>query len=499
MIMAGAEEGALTRPVNRKGSRRPKRPRHRQALRIEGVWEQVAVAVGFALLLCLPLSAEGPTSWASGLPDLVGVVVVTAAAGSFCHFVFGVGFRRLFFIAFAVRLAALGVLYILAPGAGLAPETGIETPSVFVWGDDVHYVGAAEELVRSGTGLFEEAPSQLRIHEKVLRVARLPMMVKYWLGPEQLWVRLLGILIGALTVVVTAMGLQGFLPPKAERWMVGLVCFGPQFLSSSILLYKEGYAIFAGALTLLACSELLKRRDAWLRGFLVLLLATAVMYWCRREFFLLVIAAGLGCYAFPRIGKGSWFAAAGVVAVALAAGLWLVGDELGIEERIESQLEEAETFADAKAFGWAAGLSGPARIVHIPIAFVNPPPFNLVCFVVPKPRDDEWFRTCFRELRTVQWWIMLPWILLAIRQMIRRPSSKLSPVVIWFLIVMVVTALIYNGNHPEAVRYRSTFLSIAVLLAGYGYALRRTGHATLLVRGTYAFGILIAIAMGMRA
>lgn len=495
--MAGAEESALTRPVRRRGSRSPGRARHRQALRIEGLWEQVAVAVGFGILFCLPLSAEGPASWASALPALLGVVVVTAAAGALCHLVFGVAFRRLFFIAFAVRLAALGVLYLLAPGAGLAPEAGIQTPSVFVWGDDVHYVGAAEELVRSGTGVFEEAPAELRIHDKVLRVARLPMVVKLWLGPEQLWPRLLGILIGSLTVVVTVMGLQGFLPPKAERWMAGLVCFGPEFLNSSILLYKEGYAIFAGALTLLACSELLKGRNVW-RGFLVLLLATAVMYWCRREFFVLVLAAGLGCYLFPRIGKGSWFAAAGSVAVSLGFALWLVGDDLGINERLESQLEESETFSDAKAFGWAAGLSGPARIVHIPIAFVNPPPLNLSCYLIPKLGDGEWFRTCFRELRTVQWWIMLPWIVLAIKRLTGTPSAKVSPVVIWFPIVIVVTALIYNGNHPEAVRYRSTLLPMSVLLAGYGYALPSTENRRYLVWGVYTLGTLVALSMALR-
>ena len=496
--MNGANELASSPQRRNRIWRGTRRGPARLALRMPRSWEQIAVLAGGVMLLAAPASAEGPASWVAGLTPVVGIMALAAAVACFCHFALGAEYRRLFFVGLAARVAVLAVLYILAPAAGSAPEVGIQTPTVFVWGDDVHYAGAAEELVGSKVGVFGATPVGLPANDKVVRVARLLVAVKLVFGLEQVWVRLVGTIIGALTVVFAVRGLQGLLRPQTERWMVGLVCFGPEFLGSSIFLYKEGYAIFAGALALLACRGLIDRRNAGLRPFLVLLLATVVMYWCRREFFLLVIAAGLGCYAFPKIGRGSWFGAAVVAAVALGIGLWLKGDDLEVGERIEAQVEEAGTFAEAKAFGWAADLKGVARIVHIPIAFINPPTFNLKCYVIPNPGNDDWFRSCFRELRTLQWWVMLPWVLIGVQRLARGSLSAVGVLTMWFILVLVLTAFLYNGNHPEAVRYRGTFLAMGVLLAGYGYDLQHTAGRRYFVWGVYGLGLAMALAMALR-
>lgn len=497
-------EGAANRRQRRSRPKRSVRQGEQRsetlALPFSRSLTSVALVVSLLLVFLLPLSPEGSNALEDVLMSSAIIALLAIGLGEICGTFFGATYRALFFVALATRLLVLVVFYILSPSTFTSPEIGITTPSIMVWPDDVHYVGAAEELIHSDAGPFGEVPSNLRVHEKVIRIARVIAVYKSILGEEQVWVRLMNTLIGALTVVFAVRGVHGFLPRKAETWMIAMICFGPQFIESSILLYKEGYTVFAGALTLMACSSLLRQKEAFVRGIVILLVAAALMYWCRKELFLLVLAAGVGCLAFRRLGRGSWFGAMAAVGLTLGLGLWLAGDDLEISERIESQLDESgnEFFQSAKAFGWAAKLSGPARVVHIPIAFVNPPTFNLKAYVFPQLGNSEWFRTVFVESRTLQWWLMLPWLLLGIGAMSRNQNSVIWPMTFVFMLVFVMTALIYNGNHPEAVRYRSSFLPMAVMISGYGFAQKRTKHCRLLVNGTYAFGLVIAIAMGIR-
>jgi hypothetical protein len=457
-----------------------------------------ALAISVLLIFLFPLSEEGPNTIGEGAVSSLIVAILALGLGGFCGFCFGSAYRALFFVGLAIRLLALGAFYTLSPATSTHPEHGVTTPTMMVWMDDVHYVGAAEVLLfdtASGDGLEESIFGG----EKVLRVARAIATYKTVLGNDQVWVRLIHSLIGALVVVVASRGVVGILPPEAERWTVAMICFGPQFIESSILLYKEGYAILAGSLSLLGYAAMLRSRGASAGGFFIVVIATILMYWCRRELAPLVVAGGVGCFLFERVGRKLLLSAAVLAVVGFGLNLWVSNDDVAIAERAQSQLLEASDFADAKAFGWAAGLTGPARFVHIPIALINPPPFNLKAYIFPQLGDDEWARTLFREMRTLQWWLLLPWFFLGILSLAKNYRSIIWPLSLLFLITLAMTAFIYNGNHPEAVRYRSTFLPMAVLISGYGYSQRRTEGANFIVRATYVLGILIAVAMGIRA
>ncbi len=468
------------------------------ALSFHGPLVFAALAISVLLIFLLPLFAEGPNSISEGAAPSLIVAILALGLGGFCGICLGSGYRALFFVGLAIRLLALGALYVLSPATSTHPEHGITTPSIMVWMDDVHYVGAAEELLYD-TANGGDLGETIFGGEKVLRIARAIATYKSVLGNSQVWVRLIHALIGALVVVVATRGVVGFLSPEAERWTIAMICFGPQFIESSILLYKEGYTIFAGTLTLCGCAEILRRREGLATGVLIIAISAILMYWCRRELTPLVVGGGVGCVVFNRVGRNFLIVGAAVAGLGFGLTAWMSKDDLEISERAESQLTEASDFRDAKAFGWAATLTGPARIVHIPIALINPPPFNLKAYVMPAFGDAEWFRTLFREMRTLQWWVMLPWFFLGVLVMLKNTQSILWPLSVIFLVTFAMTAFIYNGNHPEAVRYRSTFLPMAVLIAGYGYSQRRTEGVNLLVRGTYAFGLLIAIAMGIRA
>lgn len=456
-----------------------------------------ALIAALALIFLMPVFCEGPGSLMealipSGVVCLTAVAVYSAASG-----LFGAQLGALLGVAMLTRLVTCLVFYSVCNPPFTDLESGVQVPSVFVYSDDVHYVGAAEKMLRAHLAGVDSTPADLHINDKIYRIALPIYYCKRLLGEEQVWVRLMNILVGSVTVVVAGFGIRGLFSRRIESFCVALICFGPHFVQSSLLLYKEIYAILAGAVSLCALRYLLKKPGSFLTGLALLGISLIALYWVRRE--MVVVMAGVGfaaiCVAPTSAGQVKSVLLVCCLFVGISFGV--LRQNLEITERVHGQLEESmESFGNAQTFGWASGLPGPLRVIHLPISLANPPPGLLSYYLRPSPGNWPWLRVVVRELVTVQWWIMLPWILLGIYALPKAGNTVI--IVLPFLIAWAATAFIYNGNHPEVVRYRSTFLAMAVVLAGLGAQSNASGRYSSFVTSIYVSGLALTLFMMFR-
>ena len=377
--------------------------------------------------------------------------------------------------ALFVRLFFLGIFYLFLPSTFLFPQFNITTPTSPVWDDDVHYVGSAEYINArnlSWRNIIFESDS-LPFAQKVGQVGFIISFVKKYIGAEQVWVRFFHVLLGSLVAVIIVSCIQSVLSPATQKFGITLVILGPEFIQASILLYKEVYVHFSSAILLLSFFMIAKEKRMSIFSLLLALFSFLCFWWFRSSvlliavlFFALHVALWSGRISNRFANTIGFFILLAIIIMALLG--------IGPKAELITKVMEETRSLQGTSFGWTSTLSGFARIIHIPLSFLNPPPFLLHNYILIQPGDFSWFKEIFRELRTLQWWLMAPFVIFGIWAILKkfgRMTTFLLPYVsLWF-----VSAISFNGVGPEVVRYRDSFLPFAIVLAllGYEYAGKR--------------------------
>jgi hypothetical protein len=456
--------------------------------------------VGLVVILIwlIPLGSEGPADRAEFVR---GALLITLSAGAIafvCRLALGARGVAVFAQALFLRLLILGCFYVVAPSPLLFPDYNISSPTLPVWDDDVHYVGAAEYLNEHPLPIGDliDEKNEPGFQDKVLRVGFVIAQYKQVLGEAQVWVRLVNVIIGSLTALMVLLALRHVVSGPAARLGALLTVAGPEFIQSSILLYKEGYVHFAAAMLMLGLVQVWVHRSIRRSSLLLMLFGLALVWWVRADVFVLALAVAILNIAVSthRGFRGAGRTLSAVVLLAVLA-IGLLG--LGPSESSVLSGESEVALLQGAGFGWASGLTGFARIVHIPISLANPPPFLLHEYLFVQPDSYPWFRTAFRELRTLQWWWMLPWLGLGLTAVWRK-TARATTLVVPYLCLFVLAPIVFNGVGPEVVRYRDTFLPCAILLAVLGYDGATRSRRRFAVALTAAAGFGIWLYMNMR-
>lgn len=429
----------------------------------------------FVVLWVAPYGIEGPGDYFTAMQGSTVLSAVYGAIALGLHLFCGRQYSAVFIQAAAIRLAVLGVFYLVAPESFTFPLFNINTSTMPIWDDDVHYVGAGQYIVDFGVPAGEvvfENPT-LPFALKVAHVGLLISWIKLIFGEAQVWVRLVHVLLGSVTALVVLLSLRRLVGPASQRFGALLVVFGPEFIQSSILLYKEVYVHLSTAILLYGLWQVAQDREIRPRSAATALVGLACIWWCRQEVFLLSLGVtAVHFFVFTWKGGAQYGSriALGIVATVVIMSIFNFGPK---KDMMESVLQDT-TLQQGASFGWAAGLTGPARLFHLPLSFANPPPFLLHQYVAWDLKDYSWFKDVFRELRTVQWWWMAPWIAFGLVAVWDR-KSRLATFVLPYICVWFSAAIAFNGVGPEVVRYRDTFLASAVMLAmiGHEFAGRR--------------------------
>jgi hypothetical protein len=455
-------------------------------------------ALAAILIWLIPLGCEGPLERGEFVRGALLVTAVAAVIGIVCRISLGPRAAAGFAQALCLRLVILGCFYLLAPQPLIFPEYSISSPTVAVWDDDVHYVGAAEYLNEHPLSIRElvDERNEPGFQDKVLRVGYLIAQYKQVFGEAQVWVRLVNVLIGSLAALLVLLALSHVSPGPAARIGAALTIAGPEFIQSSILLYKEGYVHFAAAVLMLALVQVWARRSLRWGSVLLVLFGLSFLWWVRADVFMLALGVAVlnvGISTQRRLRGAGRVLSALVLLAALVAGL----SGLGPSETSVLSGESEVALLQGAGFGWASGLTGVARIVHIPISLANPPPFLLHEYLFVQPGNYPWFRTAFRELRTLQWWWMLPWLGLGLVAVWSK-TARVTALVLPYLCLFLLAPIAFNGVGPEVVRYRDTFLPCAVVLAVLGYERASRSKRRTAVALTSAVGFAIWFYMNTR-
>lgn len=460
-------------------------------------WRRALLLVALLLLLLLGLSqgeADLFLSFRSSL--LLGACVCSLYI--FFLGIWGKNAASVFVLALVVRLSACVVWYLVAPRV---TEAGaFRVPMLLVYNDGFHYIGIAESLLDRGLGEVFGSP-KIAV-DKVYRIATLITTYKRFLGLQPIWVRLVGSIIGAVTVVFTVLSCRGVLSVKAQRWCAWVTCVGPQFVVTSLLPLKELYSFLAGSLCLYALWSLRRKPHRPLQELGLLLGALGVTWWVRWQLVWIVAPTACIQIVLSYTRESPARKALAVMAVLLVVVGFLTITTRGISEPWEAYqgiVGDASTLsASSHAFEWANRLRGPLRLIHVPILFANPPPFQLHRVIVPSGLDHlGWFRLTVKEMDTVQWWLLAPWLLIGVISLRTRAREHLL-LAVPYLLLWVSSALANNGVNPPAARFRDTFLSFAVLISGLGIDANSDGKYNYVVRWVYLGALGIAVYMNVR-
>lgn len=429
----------------------------------------------FVAVWLIPYGVEGPGDYFTSMQGSTLVSALYGGTALVLHLFCGRQYSAVFIQAAAVRLVVLAVFYVVAPEPLTFPAFNINSLTLPVWDDDVHYVGAGQYILDASvpaTDLIFESPT-LPFALKVAHVGLLVSWIKMVFGDAQVWVRLMHVWLGSMCALVALLSMRGLVGPASQRLGALLVVAGPEFVQSSILLYKEVYVHLSVSILLYGLWQVARDRELRTQSMLVAFAGLACIWWSRQEVFLLSLGVtAVHFFVFTWKG-GSQYGpriALAVVSTIVLMSIFNIGPK---RDMMESVLLET-TYQQGTSFGWAAGLTGPARLFHVPLSFANPPPFLLHQYVAWDIGNYVWFRDFFRELRTVQWWWMAPWIAFGLLAIWKR-RNRLATFVLPYLCVWFSAAIAFNGVGPEVVRYRDTFLPSAVMLAmvGHEFAGRR--------------------------
>ena len=458
----------------------------------------VLVIVALAIIWMVPYGPEGPGQSFVALEGSTLICALFGFTAIVLHLLCGRQYSAVFIQAAVVRLIVLAVFYSVAPEPITFPLFNINTPTLPVWDDDVHYVGAGQYIVETGipaSDIINENPS-LPFAVKVARVGLFVSWTKSVFGDAQVWVRLVNIMLGSITALLVVLSLRGMVGPASQRFGAMLVVAGPEFIQSSILLYKEVYVHLSVAILLYGLWKVARDRDIRAPSVITAFLGLLAIWWCRQEVFMLAFGV-TAVHFFVFAWKGGQRYGARIAFGMLAGILLMSVLNIGPKAEMMQAVLEETSAQQGMSFGWASSLSGPARLLHIPISFANPPPFLFHQYFMVDFGDYLWFKDVFRELRTVQWWWMMPWVAVGLLALWNR-SGRLATFALPYLCVWFSAAIAFNGVGPEVVRYRDTFLPCAVILAmlGHDYAGKR--YRRVIGASTIAFLFGIWVFMNVR-
>ena len=481
-----------------KTARRKRRPQGEKVYLIPASRNPVVVFSIAALLLVLPFSGEGAASVGEYITGVVVGGVAISGIAFILRRLLGGYVSTLFLQALLVRLLVLALFYMVAGAPMKFSQFHISVNTLPVWDDDVHYVGAAGYLEDRSVSLPDLIGEryQFEIKTKVARIGIILRELKEIVGPSQVWVRVFHSLIGSVVVALFAYSLSGFFSPAATRLGLALCLLGPEFIQASVLLYKEVYVHLGTVLILCAMSTVSRSRRIDTRMLVFSGLGLLVLAWCRSQAFVVALPF-LIVHVLVWRGRVSSSAALFFCLSAIFGVLLLLLLGVGaMSSDIETVIAETSGF-QGQAFGWASSLSGFARLIHLPISFANPPPFLLHLYLFPEPGNYQWFRVVFRELRTLQWWIMLPWVLFGIYAFIFQ-RGRLGTFVLPYFCLWMVSAVAFTGTGPETVRYRDSFLPFAAFVAAGGYQYATRAQRFYFVTGTFVLMLALWAYMNLR-
>jgi len=403
-----------------------------------------------------------------------------------------------FAAALLLRLCLVFVMETASPDVYMCNDDRIRTyrwirhyDSVLLQADEFFYAYHAQAYKDTKISEFINSPELM---ENAYRASFLMSRLFKLFGDEFIWLRLVGVFLGASAAAIVCLTAQEFFNKNTSTIVSLLSVLAPQTAFYSVRFLKDIWIIFAVSLMVLGFAAIIRNKKLF-SAVLPIVVSAVILFWIRLEYGLMFIAAIpiAVCFRHKSNPVVKSIVVLTVILLGVAIIVWqfdrLVNkaegllDRFTITERAQSgRLETMDRIYKSR---------GPLRLLNIPFALLNPPPKNLHHIFAP----ENGLYDIVLQADIWQWWLGLPFLIIGSIIIISRRTEFLA-FLLPYIIAISTSALLMGGLPPPLCRYRDSLAPIAFITIGIGvesFITTKKLWKNSVILFTYAVFIMLAV------
>jgi len=359
--------------------------------------------------------------------------------------------------------------------------------------DEFFYVYQGQRYSDMTVGEFVNSP-EFKDHAN--RAGFLVSRLFKLFGDEFIWLRLVGVFLGALAAAIVCLTAQEFFSKNTSTVVSLLSALAPQTAFYSVRFLKEIWIIFAVSLIAFGFTMIIRNKKLFWAA-LSIATATIMLAWFRFEYSLLFIAAVpiAICFRHKSNPAGKTVAVLSLILLGMIIFFYQFNQLTHKAESLFDKYTLAERgqggrLETVRAIDTIHKSRGPLRLLNIPFALLNPPPKNLHLIYTAENKLYD----LVQKADIYQWWLPLPFLIIGTCMIITRRMEFLA-FLLPYIVVIIISALLLGGLQGGVLRYRDSLAPIAFIIIGAGieaFIIQPKGWKNRIIIAVYAVFVAYA-------